>query len=335
MERTGAERPHFLDNLIDALDKRGGHRGRKVDHQQPLGADADLIEHRTYAVGAFARAQIAFQEVAAAFQAPGYQDAVDAFLESLQDVLHLDLAGARRMNDAHVGGILHAFGTGQVGRRVGAVVTAEGDDARFPVRCHTLTPATSSSSSMATSASSSWCWRVMVRAGQEAAQLPHPMHLAPCISALFRLLIMGAPYGQTLTHVAQATQSCGLTRATWPGISRKAFDRMVVALPAAACACAMVSSMNRGECAKPHRNSPSLARSTGRSLGWASRKKPSAVSALRSRPERTGLPAAGAMPVESTSRSGRSTRLRFDEPSCTVTFSLPLSSTTTGSLFSG
>ena len=57
-------------------------------------ADADLVEHLADAVGALARAEVAFQEVAAAFQAAGDQDAVDALLEGLEDVLHLDLAGA-------------------------------------------------------------------------------------------------------------------------------------------------------------------------------------------------------------------------------------------------
>ena len=54
----------------------------------------------------------------------------------------------------------------------------------------------------------------MVLAGQEAAQLPQPMHMAPWISALPISLIIGAPYGQTFTHVAQATQFAVSTCAT-------------------------------------------------------------------------------------------------------------------------
>ena len=97
-----------------------------------------------------------------------------------------------------------------------------------------MTPPRSSSSSMATSAWSSWCCKVIVRAGQEAAQLPQPMHIAPCISALESSFIIGAPYGQTLTHVAHATQFSGSTLATCPGISRWVFERTVVARPTVA-----------------------------------------------------------------------------------------------------
>src|SRR5512141_2838950 len=121
----------------------------------------------------------------------------------------------------------------------------------------------------------------MVRAGHAAVHEPHPMHLAAWISALLSWFSMGAPYGQTLTQVAQATQFFGSTWAICPAISRCERDRIVAARPAAALAWAIVSSMNRGEWASPHRYSPSLAKSTGLSLGWASRKKPSAVRAVR------------------------------------------------------
>src|ERR1039458_1900334 len=106
----------------------------------------------------------------------------------------------------------------------------------------------------------------MVWAGQAAVHEPQPMHLAPWISALCKSLIMGAPYGQTFTQVAQATQLVGSTLATWPAMSRKARDRTVAARPATAFAWAMVSSMKRGEWQRPARYSPSLARSTGRSF---------------------------------------------------------------------
>jgi hypothetical protein len=46
----------------------------------------------------------------------------------------------------------------------------------------------------------------------------------------------------------------------------------------AACAWAIVSSNALGEWASPHRNTPSAAKSTGRSLTCASKKKPSEVS---------------------------------------------------------
>jgi hypothetical protein len=37
----------------------------------------------------------------------------------------IHLAGAHQFYDAHVGGILQAHGTGEVGGRIGAVVAAE------------------------------------------------------------------------------------------------------------------------------------------------------------------------------------------------------------------
>jgi len=85
-----------LAATFDALDKRRGHRRREVHHLEPLAADPDLIEDLADAIGAFARAQIALEEVTAAFQTPGHQHAGPR-LERLQHVLRLmAVAGPRR-----------------------------------------------------------------------------------------------------------------------------------------------------------------------------------------------------------------------------------------------
>ncbi len=64
---------------------------------------------------------------------------------------------------------------------------------------------------------------------------------------------------------------------TVPSASNVFLDRMVAALAAAPQACEMLSSMNFGQCAIPQRKTPSVAKSTGRSFMWASKKKPSFV----------------------------------------------------------
>ena len=148
--------------------------------------------------------------------------------------------------------------------------------------CHFAPPPTSNSSSMADTCWSSWCWSMIVRDGQAAAQLPQPMHLAPWISDFLHVVDERRAVGAHLDAGRAGDAVGGIDFGDLPGDGQVALESTVAARPATALAWAMVSSMKRGECAKPQMNSPSLARSTGRSLGWASRKNPSVVSAVRS-----------------------------------------------------
>ena len=64
------------------LGKLHAHRGRYIDHFDPLGSQADLIEellgifHSPFCV------EITFQVMAIAFQSTGHHDPVSAILES-------------------------------------------------------------------------------------------------------------------------------------------------------------------------------------------------------------------------------------------------------------
>ena len=107
-----------------------------------------------------------------------------------------------------------------------------------------------------------------------------------------------AEYGQTLTHMPQPVHRVSSTWAvmastvTWP------WDMRMLALEAAAEAWVTESLMSLGPSAQPAKKIPPVGVSTGRSLGWASRKKPSEpVERFRSR-WTTGLSLRGSMPTE-------------------------------------
>ena len=69
------------------LDKSRRHRGREVHHLQPFAANSDFAENRPNPAGALAGPKIAFQKMAASFQAPCHQNSIDALLKSFKDVL--------------------------------------------------------------------------------------------------------------------------------------------------------------------------------------------------------------------------------------------------------
>ena len=210
LQADWAPGPDGLDDLVARVRTNvGRHGGRQIDHQQALGGPRrSRRASARIRSAAPARAEVAFLEVAAALEAPGHQDAVDAFFEGRQDVLHLDLAGAGRVDDPHVGRVLHALGAGQVGGGVGAVVAAEGDDLGLQARTGGLASGLVASGLRSCGTSirqeqfvehgrrpgwSSWCCSVMVRAGHAATQLPQPMHLAPWISAFLQVVDHRAP----------------------------------------------------------------------------------------------------------------------------------------------
>ena len=111
----------------------------------------------------------------------------------------------------------------------------------------------------------------------------------------------------------------GSTQAIWPptGICLRA--RIDAARPATALAWEIVSLMNFGAWAVPQRNSPSLAKSTGRSFMCASRKKPSAFSGTRNSSDSSLRSARGTIGAASTTRSGSSCNSRPSDGSRTRT----------------
>ena len=73
-------------------------------------------------------------------------------------------------------------------------------------------------------------------------------------------------YGQTCTHVMHEMHLSASTQAVIPPTGISLRERIDAARLATAVAWAMVSVMNFGAWAVPQRNSPSLAKSTGRRL---------------------------------------------------------------------
>ena len=102
----------------------------------------------------------------------------------------------------------------------------------------------------------------------------------------------------------------GSTQAIWPPTGIFFRERIDAARPATAVAWEIVSPMNFGAWADPQRNSPSLAKSTGRSFMCASRKKPSAFSGTRNSSDNSPRSARGTAGAARTRRSGSKTRSR-------------------------
>src|SRR6056297_1262241 len=106
----------------------------------------------------------------------------------------------------------------------------------------------------------------MALAGHAAAQFPHPWHFAGSISALPLSLTNGASNTHSLKHVRHEAHLSSSITETTPPTSRVSFESIEAALPAAARAWVMFSSVFLGEWASPHTKTPSLAKSTGRNL---------------------------------------------------------------------
>src|SRR5512136_2305781 len=113
--------------------------------------------------------------------------------------------------------------------------------------------------------------------GHMAAQVPQPLHNTALTTDTFHTgSIEGAPKGHTSTHMPHPAHSSASTTAvadstgTVPRMSGMSDEE------AAALAWEIVSEMSLGPWQQPAKKTPSMAVSTGRSLGCASRKKPSA-----------------------------------------------------------
>src|SRR5271157_4361162 len=170
----------------------------------------------------------------------------------------------------------------------------------------------------------------MAFAGHDDVQLPQPMHTAPCTSALLSLPICGAKYGHTCTQVMQAMHLFGSTHAVCAPTGITLRDNIDAARPATALACDMVSLMNLGACAVPHRKRPSLAKSTGRSFTCASKKNPSALSVTRKSSESCWRSSRATIGEARTSRSGFMVNSRPSTLSNALTVSAPDSETIGG-----
>ena len=175
------------------------------------------------------RPQVPLDEVAAALQAAGDEHAVDAALERGEYLLHLHLAAARHVDDAHVRRILHAPRAREVGGGVGAEVAAEREDLAA-VRRRRL-GLVSSVSIMSCSHHEQLVQHRRelpfllvlkldrLRPGRPRRSSRSPGTSPPGSRPCGRPA-SGAPYGQTFTQVMQAVQPRRRPCATWPPISR-------------------------------------------------------------------------------------------------------------------
>jgi hypothetical protein len=127
-----------------------GHGGRYVDHACARRLQADLGEQVAEVFNALARVQVALEVMTAAAQAAGHQNAVGALFEGVQHGHHINAAGAGQFDNLDGRGIGLPRAARQVGRRVGAVPAAEGNDLGLKRFAHVVAPSRACSNSAST-----------------------------------------------------------------------------------------------------------------------------------------------------------------------------------------
>ena len=142
----------------------------------------------------------------------------------------------------------------------------------------------------------------------------------------------GAPKGQTSTHLPHPRQSAGSTCAMTPSATISFCESIVIARETAPRACATDSLANFGPWARPQRKKPAVAKSSGRSLRWASRKKPSWSSGKRKVSASLAAVSAGRIAALKTRRSDLTVTGLRSCASWKVTSSPPPFCATTGFL---
>jgi hypothetical protein len=93
---------HFRDDFREARSLGG----REVEHFEALGFEANLFENLLGAFDAASRSEVAFLEMAPAFEAAGHYHAIDAAFKSGKQVIDFNLARAGQAQYAHGTGIL-------------------------------------------------------------------------------------------------------------------------------------------------------------------------------------------------------------------------------------
>ena len=126
--RAGAQFADRFHHVGDVVRQGPGHGGGNVDHAEAFLFEADFLEHVPGVVDPAFGAEVAFDKMAAAFEAAGHQHAVRAVFKRLHEIFGLQPARAGGADDAHVGRILDAHGPRQIGRGIGAIVAAKGQD---------------------------------------------------------------------------------------------------------------------------------------------------------------------------------------------------------------
>jgi hypothetical protein len=81
-------------------------------------------------------------------QSTGHQNAVGSILKGTQQVYGIHPTSAHDLNDLDRRRVLHAQAAGEVGRVVGTMAAAEGDDLRLEIRHLQLLSAVSSASNL-------------------------------------------------------------------------------------------------------------------------------------------------------------------------------------------
>jgi len=124
--RAGAQFAYRFHHVGYRVRQWPRHGGGNVNHAEAFLFDADFLEHVAGVIDPAFGAEVAFHEMAAAFETAGHQHAVRAVLQRFHEVFGFQPAGAGGAYDAHVGRILDAHDPRQIRRRIGAIVAAKG-----------------------------------------------------------------------------------------------------------------------------------------------------------------------------------------------------------------
>ena len=124
----GPNASHLLRHLFRRLGKLPGHRRGHVEHLHALGSRPIFFSNVLDMVHPAPGVGITFQVMTVAGQSAGDHDAVGAVFQGAQHRQHVQLAGAGQLDDLDRRRVLHPQPARQVGRGVGAVLAAIGDD---------------------------------------------------------------------------------------------------------------------------------------------------------------------------------------------------------------
>ncbi len=123
--------PDFRRDFSRGERKLAAHGRRQIDHLHAAAVQSDLIQQLLRVFNSPTGIEITFQVMTFAFQSACHQHAVGAVLKRAQHVGHVQFAGAGQFHNLDGGWIFQPHRTGQIGRRIRAVMAAERDYVRF------------------------------------------------------------------------------------------------------------------------------------------------------------------------------------------------------------
>jgi hypothetical protein len=106
----------------------------------PFGLNADLFKGSLNVFDLASGFEISFQEMTFTFQSPGHVYTIGTAFKSRQQVEDVHPAAARYLNHLHIGWIIQAHGSGQVGGCIRTILAAVRQNLGLKGIIHGLSP---------------------------------------------------------------------------------------------------------------------------------------------------------------------------------------------------